>query len=80
MFGIPCAPGASNHTHGFTAAAGTDKAYELALVTAKGMAVAGWKILTDDNVAAAMQKDFEEDKEIRNLPKEAGKVVGGGCC
>jgi hypothetical protein len=80
MFGIPCPPGASNHTPGFTAAAGTDRAYELAIVTAKGMAVTGWKILTDDSVVAAVRRDFEEDKEIRNLPREAGKVVGGGCC
>lgn len=79
MFGIPCSAGASNHTPGFAAAAGTDKAYDLAIVTDKGMAVMGWKILTDDSVAAAMRRDFEEDKEIRNLPKEE-KVVGGGCC
>jgi len=31
------------------------------------MAVAGWKILTDDDVAARLWADFEEDKKIRDL-------------
>jgi hypothetical protein len=64
MFGIPCPPGASNHTLGFAAAAGTDQAFEQAIMAAKGMAVAGWKVLADDSVAAAVRRDYEEDKEI----------------
>lgn len=50
MFGIPSAEGAYNHTPGFTAAAGTDRAHDLGIVTAKGMAV-----LADDKVAAAVR-------------------------
>jgi len=64
MFGIRCPPGASNHTLGFTAAAGTERAFEQAVVAAKGMAVVGWNILADDSVAAAMKRDYEKDKEI----------------
>jgi hypothetical protein len=62
IFGIPVTEGACNHTPGFTDAAGTDRAHDLAIVTAKGMAVAAWKILTDDQVAAAVRQDFEDDK------------------
>lgn len=80
VFGIPAPSGAVNHTPGFTAAAGTDRAHDLTIVTAKGMAMAGWDILTDDNVAAAVRHDFEEDKKIRHLPREAGKMSSGGCC
>ena len=79
IFGIPVTEGAYNHTPGFTAAAGTDRAYDLAIVTAKGMAMTGWKILTDDGVAAAVRQDFEDDKKIRDQPKEV-KVLEGACC
>jgi hypothetical protein len=43
------------------------------------MAAAGWKILTDDRVAAAVRQDFGDDKNIRNQPKEV-KVLEGACC
>lgn len=43
------------------------------------MAVAGWKILTDDKVAAAVRQDFEDDKLIRDEPKEV-KVLEAACC
>lgn len=79
IFGIPATEGAYNHTPGFTAAAGTDRAHDLAIVTAKGMAIAGWKILTDDTVAAAVRQDFEDDKNIRDQPREV-KVLEGACC
>jgi hypothetical protein len=83
MFGIPATDGASNHTPGFAAAAAaaaaTDRAHDLALVTARGMAVAGWKILADDGVAAAVRRDFEDDKKVRDQPKEV-KVLEGACC
>lgn len=79
MFGIPSAEGAYNHTPGFTAAAGTDRAHDLGIMTAKGMAVAGWKILADDKVAADVRRDFEDDKKARDEPKEV-KVLDGACC
>lgn len=61
-FAIPCSPGAYNHTAGFTACAGTDEAHDLAVVTSKGMAIAGWKVLSEDAVAEKIWADFEEDR------------------
>lgn len=63
-FAIPSEPGAFNHTPSFTNAAGTNKAHELAIITAKGMAIAGWTVLSDDDVAERVKKDFE-DKKVR---------------
>jgi hypothetical protein len=79
--GIITTPGASNHTPGFTAHAGTRDAHERCVVVAKGMAMAGWKVLVDDDAAAQVWKDFEEDKARRHLP--AGSFASGpvgGCC
>lgn len=64
-FAIPAEPGAFNHTPSFTNAAGTSKAHELTIITAKGMAIAGWTVLSDDDVAWRVKKDFEEDKKVR---------------
>jgi hypothetical protein len=36
-------------------------------MTAKGMALTGWKILTDDNVAEQIARDFEEDRKMREI-------------
>jgi hypothetical protein len=63
-FAIPCPPGAYNHTAGFTAAAGAEEAHDLAVVASKGMAVAGWRVLSDEKVADDIWKDFEEDRKI----------------
>lgn len=63
--GIPAEPGCNNHTAGFTAVAGTKEAHRLCLEAAKGMAVAGWKILAEDQIAAAVRRDFEVDEELR---------------
>jgi hypothetical protein len=63
--GIPAAPGCNNHTPGFTAAAGTREAHELCIAASKGMAIAGWNVLADDEVAASVKRDFEEDKQSR---------------
>ena len=79
--GIQAAPGAYNHTPGFTSAASTRNAYELSMKTAKGMAITGWKFLTDDEVAASVRKDFENDLLIRDQPEEGSRVTPmGGCC
>ncbi|KAF7629513.1 hypothetical protein AFLA_013227 [Aspergillus flavus NRRL3357] len=68
-FAVPADPGAFNHTPSFTKAAGTSKAYELALNTAKGMAVVGWNVLSDDSLAESVRNDFEEDKKIRQASR-----------
>ena len=73
-FAIPADPGAFNHTPSFTSAAGTSTAHELAIITAKGMAIPGSNILSNDNVAVSVRKDFEEDKQVRE-----GLSYGGNC-
>ncbi|KAB8200210.1 hypothetical protein BDV34DRAFT_232417 [Aspergillus parasiticus] len=71
-FAVPADPGSFNHTPGFTQAAGTSKAYELAINTAKGMAVVGWNVLTDDSLADSIRSDFEEDKKLREASRHNG--------
>jgi hypothetical protein len=61
MFGIESPPGVTNHTPGFTACAGTDESHDRAVITGKAMAVAGWKVLTDSDIARRIRGDFEED-------------------
>ncbi|RAQ69969.1 hypothetical protein AFCA_012276 [Aspergillus flavus] len=68
-FAVPADPGAFNHTPSFTKAAGTSKAYELAINTAKGMAVVGWNVLSDDSLAERVRIDFEEDKKMREASR-----------
>lgn len=62
-FVIPVPPGAFNHTPGFTACAGTDEAHRLCIVAGKGMALAGWRILSDAKAAESVKRDFEKDQE-----------------
>ncbi|KAE8340492.1 hypothetical protein BDV24DRAFT_151856 [Aspergillus arachidicola] len=68
-FAVPADPGAFNHTPSFTKAAGTSEAYELAINTAKGMAVVGWNVLSDDSLAERVRNDFEEDKKMREASR-----------
>ncbi len=62
---IPAGVGCKNHTPGFAAAAGTKEAHELCLAASKGMAVVGWNVLADDDFAAKVKRDFEDDKKAR---------------
>lgn len=59
LFGIPAK--ASIHTREFTDAAGTREAHERCLSVAAGMAAVAYDILTDDDVAARVQDDYDED-------------------
>ena len=45
---IPTVPNGGNHTRAFTEAARTPRAHAIALSVAKGIAVAGLRIVTDD--------------------------------
>lgn len=64
-FAIPCPPGAFNHTPGFTACAGTDEAHAITVRVGKGLAVAGWRVLSDDAVANKVAEDWRRDVEER---------------
>ncbi|KAK4148309.1 p-aminobenzoyl-glutamate hydrolase subunit B [Dichotomopilus funicola] len=61
VFGIGTNEGESNHTKGFAAAAGTEEAYERALECGRGMAVVGWKVLSDDKFAERLRSEWETD-------------------
>jgi metal-dependent amidase/aminoacylase/carboxypeptidase family protein len=59
-FGITTEDGQGNHTLGFAKAAGTDESYRRAVECGKGMALVGWRVLTDDGFADEMQREWEE--------------------
>jgi hypothetical protein len=39
-------------------------------VTGKGMAAAGWRVLTDDEAAASINRDFAEDQKDVDFVRE----------
>lgn len=47
------------HHPDFAASAGTDEAHEAAIKCAKGMAMIGFRVLTDDALATAVRNEFE---------------------
>lgn len=67
-FGIPAAKDAMPHQAKFAEASGTEVAVDVALSCAQGMALLGWRVLTDDDFAAGAWKDFNTpdyaDQEI----------------
>ncbi|KAF5501265.1 Peptidase M20 domain-containing protein 2 [Colletotrichum siamense] len=60
IYGIDAKEGQSNHTVGFTEAAGAEPAHERSLIVAKALARSAWAVLTDDEVASKVQREFEE--------------------
>lgn len=59
---IETATGTALHSAAFTEAAATNAAHKTTLDVAKGMAMTGWRILADDDLAARVKAEFEEDK------------------
>lgn len=53
--------GVNSHSLGFTAASNTDYAYDQMIKSAKAMAQAGYRILTDDSFRAAVDTEFQEN-------------------
>jgi len=62
---IPTRPGEHPHNAGFTRAASTPEAHDLTISVGKGIALVGWKILSDDAFAKQVKADFNEDKLLR---------------
>lgn len=60
LYAIPTKPGSGNHTRGFTKAAATPEAHKATLASAKGIAVAGWRVLTDKDFADKVKKEYDE--------------------
>ncbi|TPX10406.1 uncharacterized protein E0L32_008625 [Thyridium curvatum] len=63
-FGINTEVGQGNHTPGFTRASALQDSYQRALACGEGMALVGFKILSDDNFAERMKEDWEEDMKV----------------
>lgn len=53
------------HSAEFANVARTPEAHNTALKVAKGMAITGWKVLVDDDLAARMREDFRQDALLR---------------
>ncbi|KAK4234400.1 hypothetical protein C8A03DRAFT_18694 [Achaetomium macrosporum] len=64
VFGIGTKDGEANHTKGFAAAAGTEDAFQRALECGRGMALVGWKVLSDDDFAQRVRSEWEEDMRL----------------
>lgn len=60
-FGIDTAKGQGNHTAGFADTAGLEKSLDRAVEWGKGMAIVGWRVLSEDVFAEQVRKDWEED-------------------
>ncbi len=60
-FGIATEPGQGNHTKAFAKAAGLDESFESALACGRGMAVVGWRVLSDDKFADEIRREWEAD-------------------
>lgn len=61
MYGIPSGAGAGNHTAGFATAAGGVAAHRLTVAAAKGISIAGWRVLSDYDASCAVAKYFEQE-------------------
>jgi amidohydrolase len=62
IFGIPSEEGAFPHTKGFAKGAGSAASFDRALLSCEGMAVAGYRFLTDDDLADQVKTHFLNQK------------------
>ena len=60
MFSIPTEGGVGPHNAGFAKAAGADVAHDKAIIVGKTMALAGFDILTKDDVYENVKADWEK--------------------
>ncbi|KAI0046993.1 amidohydrolase [Auriscalpium vulgare] len=64
-YNIPAAPGAQNHTAGFTKAARTLEAHAATMLTARMLALTAFRVLDDDVFFRDVRRVFEEDRAAR---------------
>ncbi|KAH8892389.1 metal-dependent amidase/aminoacylase/carboxypeptidase [Thozetella sp. PMI_491] len=62
LFGIPSENGAYPHTAGFANGAGLPASFDRSLLSTEGMAVTGYRFLTDDGLAQEVKEYFEQQK------------------
>ncbi|KAF8966342.1 hypothetical protein BDZ97DRAFT_1917719 [Flammula alnicola] len=65
-FAIPTVPNGGNHTPAFAKAARTEAAHEATMVITKGLALTGYRILTDAEFFSRVQASFEQGKVARS--------------
>lgn len=54
-------PSVAGHTHEFREASRSARADEVVVLGAKGLAMTGWDLMTDESARAAVRKEFEEN-------------------
>ncbi|KAK9364375.1 hypothetical protein V1509DRAFT_670246, partial [Lipomyces kononenkoae] len=60
MFGIPTDEGTFLHDPTFAEAAGTDSAFDDALIVGKTLALVGWDVITDDGMYQVAKSQWQE--------------------
>ncbi|KZT27939.1 amidohydrolase [Neolentinus lepideus HHB14362 ss-1] len=63
---IPTEPNGGNHTPAFATAAGTPEAHQATLLTVKGLAMTGTRLLDDSDFYQQIKQDFEKSKQTQN--------------
>lgn len=61
MFGIPCDAGIKIHSKEFAEVAGTEQAFEMAVIVGKALAMTGWDLLTQEGMFEKAKADFERN-------------------
>ncbi|KAG0140118.1 hypothetical protein CROQUDRAFT_136864 [Cronartium quercuum f. sp. fusiforme G11] len=64
IYSIPTQPGQGNHTRGFTASAMTEEAHQATLKSAKGIAFAGWRVLSDQSFLDKVRQEFHAQQTM----------------
>ncbi|KAJ9150388.1 Peptidase M20 domain-containing protein 2 [Pleurostoma richardsiae] len=62
LFGILSDDGAWPHTEGFARAAGKAASFERSLISCEGMAITGYRFLTDDDLALEVKEYFQKQQ------------------
>ncbi|KAH8660090.1 metal-dependent amidase/aminoacylase/carboxypeptidase [Xylariales sp. PMI_506] len=68
LFGIPSPGGAYPHTEGFAEGAGREESFDRSLLSCEGLALTGYRFLTDDELAAEVKEEFEKQKLENEKP------------
>jgi len=72
VYAIPTKPGGGNHNPLFTAAAAAPEAHAATLIAAKGIAISGMRVLTDEKFAVQVAESFKAD--LKRMAEEFPNV------
>jgi len=68
-YSIPTEQNGGNHSHGFEKSARTEAAHKATMIITKGLAILGFRVLTDDVFFAEVRESFEQCKEAQPQPE-----------